>query len=617
MEEDQDDIVSVQEEPSSELWAVEYPGHVINISKAERMLGGMQELYQRVQHGHQVDLRLRLSSISAHPIAGQTVTTNNQYLIKLSADQGDGYELLGSIGKMVRFREMPDFQYHSVDAGDDFHKLMLAVGDGDTDVIDKVLTGDKDLDFASKYHKNGSLLPIPVQFSRVKVPYDYKYKQHGNISSTSIDTADHNGLYSERYAEDSGEQRQNVSASHSYKFVQYQYDDNTSVPQNPPAAYGINNNDPSSSHHVDEQLMSTVQSLFDKTRPLWLFYQLHGEVKKTLPNVSAETLKNAVGQIAYRFKNGPWRFCWAQFGYDPRLDSTARYLQLIELRVRNIDMHFADEFRTYVNNLPVSLPEHLLDQIPYQPRQLCGRLMQMVDVRIPQFLQLLSQSGNCLRETADVHTGFFTQRMLTILRRFTLSIVSTAESQSTYSLIDDEMLDALLEKSLASLAQSSTRSHKHHDDDDNDDGDQSREVHQQQSSSHSIVDADTQQLTFLDNSQASSGQTNLLSLQQPKSITELLMTTTGQRRENFLNQQVDALMKQLDPNFVNNSNTDDDDADVYDYELGHQLNNEDFEGSDYDLLGDDENSDFPSYNEDEYGIVDIDGPEEQDDNLED
>ncbi|KAI3637365.1 hypothetical protein MIR68_004014 [Amoeboaphelidium protococcarum] len=612
MEEDQDDIVSVQEESLSELWAVEFPGHVISINKAERMLGGMQELYQRVQHGHQVDLRLRPSSISAHPIAGQTVTTNNLYLIKLSFEQSDGYELLGGIGKVVKFREMPDFQYHSVDAGDDFHKLMLAVGDGDTDVIDKVLAGDNDLKFASKYNKDGSLLPIPVQFSRVKVPYDYKYKQHGNISTTSIDIADHNGLYSERYSEDTGEQRQIASSSNSHKFVQYQYDDNTSVPQNPPAAYDINNKDPSSAHQQEEQLMLTVQSLFDNTRPLWLFYQLHSEVKKTIPNVSAEILKNAVGQIAYRFKNGPWRFCWAKFGYDPRLDSTARFLQLIELRVRNIDMHFADEFRTYVNNLPTSLPEHLMDLIPYQPLQLSGRLMQMVDVRIPQFLHLLSQSGNCLRDAADVHTGFFTQRMLTVLRRFTLSIVSTAESQYTYSLIDDEMLDALLEKSLASLVQNSTRSHKQHDDDD--DVDQSRQVPQQQSQSHSIVDSSTL-LTFLDNSQALSGQTNLLSLSQPKSITELLMTTTGQRRENFLNQQVDALMKQLDPNFVNN-NDGDDDADVYDYELDHQLNNEEFEGSDYDILGDDEDSDHPSYNEDGYG-VDNDGPEDQDDNHED
>ncbi len=67
-------------------------------------------------------------------------------------------------------------------------------------------------------------------------------------------------------------------------------------------------------------LISNLKVLFEQ-RPVWLKHSLAAElVSRGVKYNSDFALKKALACTSYLFKNGPWKFTYVRFGYDPRFD---------------------------------------------------------------------------------------------------------------------------------------------------------------------------------------------------------------------------------------------------------------------------------------------------------
>jgi general transcription factor 3C polypeptide 5 (transcription factor C subunit 1) len=51
--------------------------------------------------------------------------------------------------------------------------------------------------------------------------------------------------------------------------------------------------------------------------------------------VSTFSLKKILSYVSYLFKNGPWKFTYIKFGYDPRVDKEAVKYQVFSIGVNN------------------------------------------------------------------------------------------------------------------------------------------------------------------------------------------------------------------------------------------------------------------------------------------
>lgn len=74
-------------------------------------------------------------------------------------------------------------------------------------------------------------------------------------------------------------------------------------------------------------------------QPLWTIHNLQDNLKsspdKNIRQVSQFALKKALSQLTFLFKNGPFKFAYCYYKYDPRLDFKSIKFQTFNIGVNN------------------------------------------------------------------------------------------------------------------------------------------------------------------------------------------------------------------------------------------------------------------------------------------
>lgn len=82
-------------------------------------------------------------------------------------------------------------------------------------------------------------------------------------------------------------------------------------------------------------LLNELSALFAR-RPVWLKQGIERELALLKVGYSSDfTLKKALAASSYLFRNGPWKFTYVRFGYDPRLNKEALEYQTFNVGYGN------------------------------------------------------------------------------------------------------------------------------------------------------------------------------------------------------------------------------------------------------------------------------------------
>ena len=82
-------------------------------------------------------------------------------------------------------------------------------------------------------------------------------------------------------------------------------------------------------------LINNLKSIFD-IRPIWLKSNIEVELaSRGIKYPSDFSLKKALATVSYLIRNGPWKFTYAKFGYDPRKHKEAIEFQSFNIGIRN------------------------------------------------------------------------------------------------------------------------------------------------------------------------------------------------------------------------------------------------------------------------------------------
>ena len=84
-----------------------------------------------------------------------------------------------------------------------------------------------------------------------------------------------------------------------------------------------------------EDLLNQLRILLEQ-RPVWIKSSIETEFStKGIKYSSDFTLKKALSTLTYLFKNGPWKFTYIKFGYDPRKDKKSFIHQTFNVGMGN------------------------------------------------------------------------------------------------------------------------------------------------------------------------------------------------------------------------------------------------------------------------------------------
>lgn len=84
-----------------------------------------------------------------------------------------------------------------------------------------------------------------------------------------------------------------------------------------------------------DQLLSNLKLLLAQ-KPVWIKTSIEVEfANKGIKYSSDFALKKALATLTYLFKNGPWKFTYIKFGYDPRKDKKSFIYQTFNVGIGN------------------------------------------------------------------------------------------------------------------------------------------------------------------------------------------------------------------------------------------------------------------------------------------
>jgi len=153
-----------------------------------------------------------------------------------------------------------------------------------------------------------------------------------------------------------------------------------------------------------QNLIAHLKLLFN-LRPVWLKSSIEAELSTRGVKYSSDfTLKKALAVVSYLFKNGPWKFTYVRFGYDPRHDKAALDYQTFNIGIGN---SFFMSARTNSSMTEFKRRNH-------QNQQLC-------EVSDPPLQRILAQVKKDLSSNhhaqADIKTGWLDKKCAVYVSR--------------------------------------------------------------------------------------------------------------------------------------------------------------------------------------------------------
>ncbi|RKP38099.1 transcription factor IIIC, subunit 5, partial [Dimargaris cristalligena] len=315
--------------PMRDFFMVEYPGHVRDVTKVLRTLGGPLAIDQAYQSKNgALELRYRYEDPFSHSIRGQISRTGN-ILIKvtrrirrrkqvartnplppplsgdsLTDDEEDvqilkmSTEVCGFISQTGRFRGLADYQISS------------SLNDP-----------------LAQFKRASETLDRPV-ISQVMQPMNYQYRQSASAVKSYIpkyiDQPEEPVLFNRR-----------VNAIRTFTVGHYE---DMTLPQQPASAL-LQRAQQTCPPVVLEHL-----SRYFREQPIWprseLLHRLGSELQAEghldrLRDVTNDP-KILLGPFAYVMRAGPWNLRWIRYGFDPRREPSARWAQQVAFRSSHI-----------------------------------------------------------------------------------------------------------------------------------------------------------------------------------------------------------------------------------------------------------------------------------------
>eukprot|EP00931_Biecheleriopsis_adriatica_P102651 TRINITY_DN77595_c0_g1_i1.p1 TRINITY_DN77595_c0_g1~~TRINITY_DN77595_c0_g1_i1.p1 ORF type:complete len:533 (+),score=102.54 TRINITY_DN77595_c0_g1_i1:132-1730(+) len=140
----------------------------------------------------------------------------------------------------------------------------------------------------------------------------------------------------------------------------------------------------------EESVMEALRSLFQE-RSLWLRGPLEERLRDQKKKANVTTMQKSLMCVAYLWSDGPWRGAYVRLGFDPRLDSQARTLQVIDFRDRLLRQQRA-YFERVQGTLDIT-PTRELDCHFRTPPMNRSQLYQLCDIEDDVVQQTLSTCG--------------------------------------------------------------------------------------------------------------------------------------------------------------------------------------------------------------------------------
>ena len=125
-----------------------------------------------------------------------------------------------------------------------------------------------------------------------------------------------------------------------------------------------------------------------KERPVWTLNAIQNRLESAKVEYgSSFSLKKTLSDFTYLFKNGPWKFTYVRFGYDPRKDKKSLFYQTFNLGIKNSNFLNSDENGNNNNSKSnnVDLKQRLFHKV-----QVCD----VEDFNIKEMLNYIEEKNN-------------------------------------------------------------------------------------------------------------------------------------------------------------------------------------------------------------------------------
>lgn len=155
---------------------------------------------------------------------------------------------------------------------------------------------------------------MPAQIDQIDRPQRYRLKQATNLA-TIVTPGDTDGTTHIRLVQKKTHERFHAS------FVAFKLDDALPDHFHLPK-HARNGHQPPS-----EEALERLRALFQQ-RPIWL--RLH--LLASMTEGDRLMYRQLLPHVAFCFTSGPWKTCWVRYGYDPRIDASSRFYQLVITR---------------------------------------------------------------------------------------------------------------------------------------------------------------------------------------------------------------------------------------------------------------------------------------------
>ncbi|KAB1218180.1 General transcription factor 3C polypeptide 5 [Morella rubra] len=294
--------------PSSEAFAVHYPGYPSSVARAVETLGGAEGILKaRSSQSNKLELRFRPEDPYSHPVFGELRSCDN-LLLKISkrkSSSDDGKvcaDVVARVPEAYYFEGMADYQ-HVVPVHADVAQRRKKRNWAEMEDPHFEKGGLMDVD------QEDVMILLPPLFSLKDVPENLVLRQPPVLSPK---------MKQDEVAQQDGKMDMEpvLALDFNIKEIPKRVNWEKYVPQG--------------SDQWEWQMI--LSNLFDE-RPIWPKESLTERLLDKSLSFTVEMLRRLLSRIAYYFSSGPFLRFWIRKGYDPRKDPDSRIYQRIDFRV--------------------------------------------------------------------------------------------------------------------------------------------------------------------------------------------------------------------------------------------------------------------------------------------
>ncbi|KAG6732938.1 hypothetical protein I3843_01G194500 [Carya illinoinensis] len=371
--------------PSSEAFAVHYPGYPSSTARAVKTLGGTEGILKaRSSQSNKLELRFRPEDPYSHPAFGELRPCDN-LLLKIAKKESstDGgqvcADIVARIPEAYHFEGMVDYQ-HVVAVHADVAKRRKKRNWAEMEDPHFEKGGLMDVD------QEDVMILLPPLFSLKDMPENLALRPPPTLSSKT--------KQDEVVQQDWKMDMEPVLAiDFNIKEIPKRVNWEGYVPQG--------------SDQWEWQML--LSNLFDE-RPIWPKESLTERLLDKGLTFTVEMFRRLLSRIAYYFSSGPFLRFWIRKGYDPRKDPDSRIYQRIDFRV-------PQPLRSYCDANAAKGLKHRWEEIcafqvfPYK-FQTSLQFFELADDYIQQEIR-----KPLMQTTCTFGTGWFSYHMLNCLRQ--------------------------------------------------------------------------------------------------------------------------------------------------------------------------------------------------------